>query len=93
MYIYPGKEIHLPSSDVVGFFDLDSSTETLSGRKFLRNSEAKGRLSSYASDIPRSFILACPASGGKKGGGEWKVLLCSHSTKSLVKGASAYLKN
>ena len=60
IYIYPGKKEREKAGDVIGFFDLDSTTETAAGRSFLRKSEASGRLLTASFDIPKSFVLVAP---------------------------------
>ncbi|MBQ7365142.1 MAG: DUF370 domain-containing protein [Clostridia bacterium] len=58
--------------DIVGIFDLDSATEALASRKFLRESEARGRVRVASRSIPRSFIVTKDA------------VYLSHSSKSAL---------
>jgi hypothetical protein len=43
--------------DVIGVFDMDTSTISPETRRFLRGSEQAKRLRSVAKDIPKSFVL------------------------------------
>ena len=58
--------------EIVGIFDLDSATEALASRKFLRTSEEKKLVRVAAKDIPRSFIVTKDA------------VYLSHSSKSAL---------
>ena len=43
--------------EIIGIFDLDSTTEEYTTREFLRSAEKKGILISVSRDIPRSIIV------------------------------------
>ena len=43
--------------EIIGIFDLDSTTEEYVTREFLRSAEKKGILISVSRDIPRSIIV------------------------------------
>lgn len=54
-YITPTHPIN--KDDIIGIFDMDSATVSADTRKFLRQSEKQGNLTSTARDIPKSFVL------------------------------------
>lgn len=47
----------LKEEEIIGIFDLDSATEMPTSRKFLRESEAKGKMRVAVRNIPRSFVV------------------------------------
>lgn len=57
MYLHIGNKKSVPKKDVIGIFDLDSSTVTECGKKFLSGMESLGRTEYGDSDLPRSFVL------------------------------------
>ena len=59
MYIHLGQETVIPSEDIVGIFDLDSSTVSKHTRKFLAVSEKQGRVVNVSYELPKSFAVCC----------------------------------
>ena len=57
MYIHIGNGVTVKRSDVIGVFDLDTSTVSSITRKFINKKEKEGKLSYSDSDLPRAFIL------------------------------------
>ena len=57
MYLHIGNAQVVRNDDIVGIFDLDSSTVSKKTRDYLTNSEKKGEVISNCSDLPKSFIL------------------------------------
>lgn len=64
MYLHIGNAQVVRSRDIVGIFDLDSSTVSKKTRDYLTNSEKKGEVISNCSDLPKSFIVC--SKGRKK---------------------------
>lgn len=64
----------LKEEDVIGIFDLDSATEMRDSRRFLRETEAQGKMRVAAKNIPRSFVVTSDA-----------VYLSHASASSMVK--------
>lgn len=57
MYLHIGKGKTLKDKDIIGIFDLDTSTVSEKTKEFL-NKKEKEKLTEYADfDLPRSFIL------------------------------------
>jgi len=56
-YLHIGNNQTIKTSEIIGIFDLDSSTVSHETRKFLREAEKKGQISSAADALPKSFIL------------------------------------
>lgn len=51
------QEMSVDTKNIVGIFDMDTSTVSLDTRSFLRVSQSKGRLISRVKDIPKSFVV------------------------------------
>lgn len=57
MFFYLTPTCPLNREEIIGIFDMDSATVSADTRKFLRQTEKKGKLTSTARDIPKSFVL------------------------------------
>ena len=57
MYLNIGKNRMLRKEQVLGIFDLDSSSQSYLTREFLTAAEKAGRVVNAAEDIPNSFLL------------------------------------
>ena len=58
MFLHLGQNEIVPSSRVIGIFDLDTASVSAETKRFLRNAEKKKILEDEANgEIPRSFLL------------------------------------
>ena len=57
MYLHIGNDTVVRECDIIGIFDLDKCSVGQITREFLSNCEKNMRVTSVATDIPRSFIL------------------------------------
>lgn len=58
MYLHLGQNVIVCSKDVVGIFDLDTSTIGKTTKQYLRNAEKEKKVLNVSSfDLPKSFIL------------------------------------
>ncbi len=57
MYIHIGNEKLIKSEDVIGIFDLDSTTISKRTRDYLRKAEKNGEVETVSYDLPKSFIV------------------------------------
>jgi hypothetical protein len=58
MYLYLGKDVTVPKSEVIGVFDLDNCTYGRTTRDFLSRAEKRGRMTDVsAGALPKSFVL------------------------------------
>ncbi len=57
MYLHIGNRQSVKKKDVIGIFDLDTSTVTKTGKEFLNGLEKKGAVDYFDDDLPRSFVL------------------------------------
>ena len=77
MYLHIGKRQSVKKSDVIGIFDLDTSTVTKTGKEFINRLERAGAVEYADDDLPRSFVLI-------NENGKNKVKLSRISTKGLM---------
>ena len=84
MYLHIGKGKTLKDKDIIGIFDLDTSTVSEKTKEFL-NKKEKEKLTEYADfDLPRSFILC------KDRDKRFKVVFSRISTVGLKDRAEEY---
>lgn len=57
MYLHIGNGKSVRNSDVIGIFDLDTSTVSSVTKKFINKMQKENAVEYEDSDIPRSFIL------------------------------------
>ena len=57
MYLNIGKNRMIRKENILGIFDLDSSSRSYLTREFLSAAEKAGRVVNAAEDIPNSFLL------------------------------------
>lgn len=80
MLVHLGENVGVNSSDIIGIFDLESSTVKESTRDFLVNSE-KESIVTYTSEKPsKTFVVV----SGKEGN---RVFLTQISSKTILERA------
>lgn len=77
MYLHIGNGKSVKKKDIIGIFDLDTSTVTKTGKDFINKSERRGDVEYDDDDLPRSFVLV---EENKK----YKVKLSRISSKGLT---------
>ncbi len=82
MFIHLGNETLIKTEDVIGIFDLDSTTVSKHTRKYLTLAEKKGDVVTVSYELPKSFVL-CADKGGKNR----KVYISQISSSTLQKRA------
>lgn len=83
MYIHLGCETVVNKRDVVGIFDLDTSTVSKHTRDYLKRAEQDGDVVNVTSELPKSFVVC--KDGSRKSG---RVVYISQlSTATLLKRA------
>lgn len=58
MFVHIGSHISLKSENIIGIFDLDTSTTSKYTKEFLKVAEEEGFIETINTDLPVSFILA-----------------------------------
>lgn len=57
MLIHIGENKVVRKKDILGIFDMDSTTVSVHSRKYLSNAQKEKRVKTLGYDLPRSFIL------------------------------------
>ena len=76
MYLHIGNGKSVKREDIIGIFDLDTSTVSKITKDFINKSQKKGKVIYLDSDLPRAFILLDEK-------GDTKVRLSRISTSGL----------
>lgn len=81
MYLHLGQDTVVRTDEIVGIFDLDTSTVSKRTREFLTKAEKTGRVVNVSMELPKSFVLCA-----KKGQNEGHTLYISQiSSATLLK--------
>ena len=80
MYLHIGNGITVRKKDVIGIFDLDSSTVSSVTKKYISKNEREGNILYLDSDLPRTFVLHEENSGQEK---KYKIKLSRISSQGL----------
>lgn len=64
-YLHIGNGITVKKSDIIGIFDLDSSTVSQITRKYISSNERSGNINYDDTDLPRAFVLYSSSDGYK----------------------------
>ncbi len=79
MFINCGKDTLLYKKNIVGIFDLDSSSHESDTKMFLSKAEKDGRLEVCGNDLPKAFVVT-----NERGKKEDKIYLTTLSSASLA---------
>ena len=59
VFLHVGHSKSVRTRDIVGIFDMDTSTVSRVTKNFLNSSQKKGEVENTTTEIPKSFILVC----------------------------------
>lgn len=62
MYIHLGQDTVVKKEDILGIFDMDTSTVSVLTRNFLNLAEKEGRVVNVSFELPKSFVV-CSENG------------------------------
>ena len=79
MYIHLGQGTVVRGEEVVGIFDIESSTVSKHTRKFLNGAEKKGEVITVSYEMPKSFAVC------KKKGERQRVYISQLASSTLFK--------
>ena len=85
MYIHLGQETVVREADIIGIFDLDSTTISKHTRKFLNLAEKNKNVINVSYELPKSFIVC---SNKKKS----KIYISQISSSTLLKRSGLNIK-
>ncbi len=74
MYIYLGGDIAISTKDILGIFDMDTSTVNKSTRDYLSAAEKNKKVIYVNYELPKSFIICND-----------KIYVCPLNTATLLK--------
>ena len=57
MYIHLGRDYVLNDRDIIGIFNLETTTITPRGREFLNYAQKNGAVVSLSDELPQSYVL------------------------------------
>ena len=57
MYVHLGVDQVVNEDDIIGIFDLDSTTVSKHTRKFLNEAEKQKKVINVSFELPKSFVL------------------------------------
>ena len=58
MYIHLGRDYVLNDRDVIGIFNLETTTISTRGREFLNYAQKNGAVVSLSEELPQCYVLA-----------------------------------
>lgn len=85
MYIHLGGDTTIKTEDIVGIFDLDSTTISKHTRKFLNLAEKRSEVKTVTYELPKAFVL-CSCGDNKS------IYLTQLSSTTLEKRAGSVFK-
>lgn len=57
MYLHIGQDFIVREQEIIGIFDIDTTSTGKRTREFLERAENEGAVVSMSNDIPKSFIV------------------------------------
>lgn len=60
MYLHLGGEKVVKTKDIIGIFDMDTSTVSKNTRDYLNKAEKNGEVVTVSFDLPKAFVVVCP---------------------------------
>ena len=57
MYLHLGQETVVKTKDIVGIFDMDTSTVSKSTREYLSKAEKSGEVVTITFELPKTFVV------------------------------------
>ena len=58
MYIHLGRDYVLNDRDIIGIFNLETTTTSPRGREFLNYAQKNGAVVSLSDELPQCYVLA-----------------------------------
>ena len=59
MYLHLGQDTVIKVEDIVGIFDIETSTISKNSRKYLADAQKAGLIVNVSMEMPKSFVLCC----------------------------------
>lgn len=84
MYLHLGESTIVKTKDIIGIFDMDTSTVMKSSRTFLNKAEKEKRAITVSYELPKSFIVCSEKNNKYK-----KIFISQLSSSTLEKRAKS----
>lgn len=78
MYLHIGNDMLVNKHEIIGIFDLDNTTVSRLGKRFLPNAQKNGKIVYATDDLPKSFIIT-------ENNGNNLIYISSMSTQVLMR--------
>lgn len=59
MYLHLGQDTVVKINEIIGIFDLETSTISKISRKYLADAQKAGNVINVSMEMPKSFVLCC----------------------------------
>lgn len=66
MYLHLGQDVVVRTRDIIGIFDLDTSTVSKETHRYLTKAEQEGRAVTVSTELPKSFVVCVSPSSGRQ---------------------------
>lgn len=66
MYLHLGQETVVKTEDIVGIFDMDTSTVSKATRDYLSKAEKSGEVVTITYELPKTFVVVSPKKSKEK---------------------------
>ncbi len=84
MYLHLGESTIVKKKDIIGIFDLDTTTVMKSSRNYINKAEKEKRAVTVSYELPKSFVVT-----SEKGTKKQKVYISQLSSITLEKRAKS----
>lgn len=90
MFLHLGQDTVIIEDDIIGIFDLDTTTVSKPTRDYLKTMQKDGNVVNVSYDLPKSFVITCKKKSNKK-----TMFISPISTATLLKRSENvnYLKD
>lgn len=62
-YLHLGGDVAVRTRDIVGIFDMETTTESAVSRRFLADAEKGGRVYTVSYELPKAYVIVCEEDG------------------------------
>ncbi len=63
MYLHLGQDTVIKVNEIVGIFDMETSTISKESRNYLADAQKAGNVVNVSMELPKSFVLCCDKNG------------------------------
>lgn len=90
MYLHIGQDTVVRFDDILGIFDIDTSSVSVITREYLSAAQQSGNVINVTGELPKSFVICDRRNGREKSG--MAVYISQISTATLNKRAESGAK-